>query len=142
MRGMRGRIIAGSCGLAVSAGWNITNVGAVADSEAAAYGVALAVVGLFTTTLFLGHLVSQVPSGRAVDALGARRVGLAALIEIAACNTVLLATPSPALAPFVSGFRADVMAGVIALTLGCLVVAALVRAPRPVAEPEPAIEAA
>jgi EmrB/QacA subfamily drug resistance transporter len=45
-------------------------------------------------------------------------------------------------AAFVSGFRADVMAGVIALTLGCLVVAALVRAPRPVAQPEPATEAA
>jgi MFS family permease len=103
MRGMRGRIIAGSCGLAVSAGWNITNVGAVADSEAAAYGVALAVVGLFTTTLFVGHLVSQVPSGRAVDALGARRVGLAALVEIAACNTVLLAAPSPALALGIRG---------------------------------------
>jgi EmrB/QacA subfamily drug resistance transporter len=45
-------------------------------------------------------------------------------------------------AAFVSGFRADVVAGVVALTLGCLVVAALVRAPRPVAQPEPVTEPA
>lgn len=55
-------------------------------------------VGLFTTTLFVGHLLAQIPSGRAIDALGARRVGLFALLWIAACNTVLLASPRPALA--------------------------------------------
>lgn len=55
-------------------------------------------VGLFTTALFVGHLLAQIPSGLAIDALGARRVGFAALLWIAACNTVLLASPSPALA--------------------------------------------
>jgi MFS family permease len=95
---VRGGFIAGSCGLAVSAGWNITNVGPIADGEAKAYGVGLVTVGLFTTALFVGHLLAQIPSGRAIDLLGARRVGLAALLWIAACNTVLLATPSPGLA--------------------------------------------
>ncbi len=95
---MTRRIVAGSCALAVSAGWNITNVGPIADTEAHAYGVGLAAVGLFTTALFVGHLLSQIPTGRLTDRLGARRVGFAALIWIAACNTVLLATPSPTVA--------------------------------------------
>ena len=98
MRACAARIIAGSCALGVSAGWNITNVGPIADGEAKAYGVGLVTVGLFTTALFVGHLLAQIPSGRAIDLVGARRVGLAALLGIAACNTVLLATPSPALA--------------------------------------------
>jgi MFS family permease len=98
MTRMRARIIAGFCGLAVSAGWNITNVGPIADGEAKAYGVGLVTVGLFTTALFVGHLLAQIPSGRAIDLLGARRVGLVALLWVAACNAVLLATPSPALA--------------------------------------------
>jgi hypothetical protein len=45
-------------------------------------------------------------------------------------------------AAFVAGFRADVVAGIIALTLGCLAVAALVRVPARVAQPEPVTEAA
>jgi MFS family permease len=43
---------------------------------------------------------------------------------------------------FVSGFRADVLAGIVVLTLGCLVVAALVRVPSRVPQPEPATEPA
>ena len=100
---MRGRIIAGSCGLAVSAGWNITNIGPIADVESSAYGVGLVTVGLFTATLFLGHLLAQIPSGRAIDLLDARRVGLVALLWIAACNTVLLVAPDPALALCIRG---------------------------------------
>ncbi len=95
------RILAGSCALAFAAAWNIANLGPIADRLSSAYGVGLATVGLFTTTLFLGHLLVQVPGGRAIDALGARRVGLVSLGWIAACNGLLLTSPRPWLALFV-----------------------------------------
>jgi len=59
--------------------WNVSNVGAVADEAAHAYGVSLATVGLLTTALFLTHLAVQLPAGRACDRFGARRVGFVAL---------------------------------------------------------------
>ena len=49
------RALAGGFALAFTAGFNVSNVGAVADQVSAAYGVGLAVVGLFTTGLFLTH---------------------------------------------------------------------------------------
>ena len=55
-------------GLAV--GWNITNVGAVAEPLADAYGIGLGVVGLFTTSLFLVHALVQIPGGRRADRHG------------------------------------------------------------------------
>ncbi len=42
--------------------WNISNVGAVADPLAEAYGVSLAVIGLLTTALFVTHLAAQLPA--------------------------------------------------------------------------------
>lgn len=95
---MRARTVAGSCALAFAAAWNLANVGPVAERLREDYRIALATVGLLTTALVLGHLVSQIPAGRAIDAQGARRVGLASLAWIAACNGVLLAAPDPALA--------------------------------------------
>ncbi len=80
-------------GLAV--GWNITNVGAVAEPLAGAYGIGLGVVGLFTTSLFLVHALVQIPGGRRADRHGARPVALAALVLMAAGNGLLLATPDP-----------------------------------------------
>jgi len=61
------------------------------------YHVALATVGLFTTALFLVHSLLQVPVGRAVDARGARRIGLVALAILAGANAIALLAPEPAL---------------------------------------------
>jgi MFS family permease len=82
-------------GLAV--GWNITNVGAVAEPLADAYGIGLGVVGLFTTSLFLVHALVQIPGGRLADRHGAFPVALVAVLVMAAGNGLLLAAPDPSL---------------------------------------------
>ena len=78
--------------------WNISNVNPVADSLGPRYGVSLATVGLFTTALFVTHLLVQLPSGRAADRFGPRRIGFAAVGCVVAGNLVCLIAPSPALA--------------------------------------------
>ena len=82
--------IAAGIALGAATTWNVSNVGAAADRLADAYGVSLALVGLLTTALFLTHLAAQLPSGRAIDRVGARRVGLAALAFVVAGNAVAL----------------------------------------------------
>ena len=72
---MRTRAAIGGVALAASAGWSLANVGAVAGRTADAYGVSLAVVGLFTTALVLTHAAMQIPAGRFCDRFGARVVG-------------------------------------------------------------------
>lgn len=95
----RERVAVGAA-LTLGAGvaWNISNVGSVADPLAEAYGVSLATVGLFTTALFATHLLLQIPGGRAADRIGARRVGLLAVLAVAAGNGALLLAPDPGLA--------------------------------------------
>ncbi len=73
--------------------WNVSNVGAVAETLGEAYGVSLAVVGLLTTALFVSHLAAQLPAGKAADRLGARTVALAAIAAGVAGNLVLLSAP-------------------------------------------------
>jgi MFS family permease len=80
----------GGGALAFTAGFNVANVGAVADRVAASYGIGLAVVGLFTTGLFLTHAALQVPMGRLSDRLGARLVGAAGLAIVAAASAAAL----------------------------------------------------
>jgi len=92
------RAVAGGSAVGFAAGWNITDVGAVASDLAADYDVGLAVVGLFTTALFLTHMVMQLPSGRLSDRFGARRACAAGLAVLAAFNAVALVAPDPALA--------------------------------------------
>lgn len=94
------RPLAVAAALALGAGvtWNISNVGAVADPLADAYGVPLATVGVFTTALFVTHLLAQLPAGRAADRIGARRVGFLALLAVVVGNLVLLVAAEPALA--------------------------------------------
>jgi MFS family permease len=84
--------------LGLATGWNISNTGAVAEPLASAYGVGLAAVGLFTTALFVSHLVMQIPGGKASDRFGPRRMGLVGLSLIAVSNAVALAASDPGLA--------------------------------------------
>jgi MFS family permease len=97
------RATAGGVGLGFAVGWNITNVGAVAEPLADAYGVDLAVVGLFTTSLFLVHSLVQIPSGRLADRLGAYPVGLVAALLIGAGSALALVTAQPGLALLARG---------------------------------------
>ena len=78
--------------------WNVSNVGAVADPLADAYGTSLAVVGLLTTALFVTHLAVQLPAGTSSDRFGPDRVALAACAAGVAGNALLLVEPSVALA--------------------------------------------
>ncbi|HEY4621571.1 MAG TPA: MFS transporter, partial [Gaiellaceae bacterium] len=71
--------------------WNISNVGAVADPLANTYGVSVAAVGLLTTSLFVTHLLAQLPAGRGADRFGARTVALAAIAAAVAGNALLVA---------------------------------------------------
>lgn len=87
------RAVVGGSALGFAAGWNVSNTGAVAVELGDSYGVGLAVVGLFTTALFLAHLAMQIPGGKASDRFGPRRVGLAGLVIIAAANAVALRRP-------------------------------------------------
>lgn len=81
-----------------AAGWNIADVGAVAADLATAYDVGLTTIGLFTTALFLTHMLMQLPSGRLSDRFGAGRVCAAGLATLTAANAVALVAPEPALA--------------------------------------------
>ena len=67
----------------------------------------LAVVGLFTTALFVTHLAMQIPGGRAADRFGARRAGLVGLFIIIAFNGLALVAPEPALAIVAAGADRD-----------------------------------
>ncbi len=95
---MSARAVTGGSAVGFAAGWNIADVGAVADELGGAYGVGLAVVGLFTTVLFLAHMLMQLPSGRLSDRFGATRVCAAGLAVLASCNAVALIAADPALA--------------------------------------------
>jgi MFS family permease len=86
--------------------WNISNVGAIAGVMGAGYGVSLAAVGLLTTGLFVTHLAVQIPGGRLIDRVGARRIGLAALAVVAAANGLALLDAS-----FELGLAARVLMG-------------------------------
>lgn len=92
------RAVAGGCALGLATGWNIANTGSVAGQLAAAYGVGLVTIGLFTTALFITHAGMQIPAGRAADRFGPRRAGMLALALIATFNLVALLAPDPALA--------------------------------------------
>lgn len=84
------RAVLGGCAVGFPTGWNVANVGAVAQPLANAYGVGLATIGLFTTALFVTHLALQIPAGRLSDRLGPRRVGLAGLVVIVVFSSLSL----------------------------------------------------
>jgi MFS family permease len=70
--------------------WNVSNVGAVADPLADAYGTSLAAIGLLTTALFVTHLAAQLPAGVWSDRVGPHRVALVACASAAVGNALLL----------------------------------------------------
>ena len=88
------RAVAGGLALGFAVGWNVANTGAVAGPLSDAYDVPIAAVGLLTTALFVTHFASQVPGGRVVDAIGARRAGLGGRSLIVAGNLAALAAAS------------------------------------------------
>jgi MFS family permease len=90
--------VAGGCAAGLASGWNVANTGAVASQLGKSYGVSLAVVGLFTTALFVTHLLLQVPAGRASDRRGERVVCLVGLVLIVGFNALALIGPYAALA--------------------------------------------
>lgn len=85
------RGIVAACAVGMGVSWNLASVGAAAEPVAEHYGVALATVGLFTTSLFLAELASMAAVGALVRRNGARLVGLAALSLCAASNLATLA---------------------------------------------------
>ena len=87
---MRERALAAGFALAFTAGFNVANVGAVAETAAHDYGVGLGVIGLFTTALFVSHAGLQVPMGRLCDRLGAQAVGAGGLVIVALASTAAL----------------------------------------------------
>ena len=93
---MQARAAAGGFALAFTPGFNVANIGAVADRVSHAYGVGLGVVGLFTTGLFVTHAAMQVPAGRLCDRLGARMVGVAGLLVVAGASTAAALGPREA----------------------------------------------
>jgi MFS family permease len=84
------RALVAGFALAFTPGFNVANVGAVADTASRQYGVGLGIIGLFTTALFLSHAVMQVPMGRLCDRLGARAVGAAGLAVVAVASAAAL----------------------------------------------------
>jgi MFS family permease len=84
------RAALGGFALAFTPGFNVANVGAVADRTAHAYGIGLAAVGLFTTALFVTHAAFQVPAGRLCDRFGPRIVGGAGLAIVALASASAL----------------------------------------------------
>jgi MFS family permease len=76
--------------LAFTPGFNVANVGALAEQVSHDYRVGLGVVGLFTTALFVSHAAMQVPMGRLCDRVGARAVGGAGLVVVALASAAAL----------------------------------------------------
>jgi MFS family permease len=92
---VRARAAVAGFALAFTPGWNVANVGAVASQAAASYDVRLAVIGLFTTALFVTHAGLQIPMGRLCDRVGARVVGGSGLVVVAVASLAALAWRDP-----------------------------------------------
>ena len=94
---MNRRAATGGFLVAVTVGWNISELGAIATRLSHAYGVGLATIGLFTTAQFVVHMAMQIPGGRTADRFGARRTALLGMLVIAAGNALSLPAATPAL---------------------------------------------
>jgi MFS family permease len=85
------RAALGGFALAFTPGFNVANVGALAEQVSHAYGVGLGVVGLYTTALFASHAGMQVPMGRLCDRFGPWLVGGGGLVVVALASAAALA---------------------------------------------------
>jgi MFS family permease len=83
----------GASAAGITVGWQITSVGAVADTVGEGYGVSLAAVGLLTTAMFITHLAVQLPGGRLIDRVGARFVAIIGITIVGGSNALALITP-------------------------------------------------
>jgi MFS family permease len=103
------RIAATGAGAALGAavGFNLANVGPVADVVSGAYGVRLGAIGFLTTALFVTHLALQIPGGRLVDQRGARTLAMCALGAVMLGNLLALLVAS-----FAVGVVGRLVAGV------------------------------
>jgi MFS family permease len=103
------RIAATGAGVALGAavGFNLANVGPVADVVSGAYGVRLGAIGFLTTALFVTHLALQIPGGRLVDQRGARTLAMCALGAVMLGNLLALLVAS-----FAVGVVGRLVAGV------------------------------
>ncbi len=79
-----------ACAIGVGCSWNIANVGPAADQVAAHYGVAVAVVGFFTTAVFGGEFIAMATIDRMLARLGAKWLGVLAVALCVAGNLVTL----------------------------------------------------
>jgi len=77
----------GASAAGITVGWQITSVGAVADTVGEGYGVSLAAVGLLTTAMFITHLAVQLPGGRLIDRVGARFVAIIGIAIVGGAPT-------------------------------------------------------
>jgi len=83
----------GASAAGITVGWQITSVGAVADTVGEGYGVSLAAVGLLTTAMFITHLAVQLPGGRLIDRVGARFVAIIGIAIVGGSNALALVAP-------------------------------------------------
>ena len=83
-----------ACGLGLAAGWNISSITTIASSISRDYGIPLATVGFFTTALFVAHAAIQIPGGRLIDRVGAKRMGLIGLSIITVTSALALIAPT------------------------------------------------
>ncbi|HYC81505.1 MAG TPA: MFS transporter, partial [Solirubrobacterales bacterium] len=79
-----------ACAIGIGSSWNIANVGPAADQVADHYGVAVAVVGFFTTAVFAGEFVSMSTIGRLLARRSARDLGIVAVALCVAGNLLTL----------------------------------------------------
>lgn len=83
----------GASAAGITVGWQVSNVGSVADTVALGYGVSLAAVGLLTAAMFVTHLAIQLPGGRLIDRVGARMVAIGGISIVGSTNALALVTP-------------------------------------------------
>ncbi len=95
---MSARAVTAGSAVGFAAGWNIADTGAIADELTGDYGVGLPMIGLFTTALFVTHMLMQLPAGRLSDRLGPARVCAVGLLVLAVCNALALFAPTAWLA--------------------------------------------
>lgn len=104
---MRSAATGAGVALGAAVGYNLANVGPVADVVAHAYDVRLGTIGFLTTALFVTHFALQIPGGRLVDQHGARTLAMCALTVIMLGNLLALLVAS-----FAVGVVGRLVAGV------------------------------